>query len=94
MTLFAGQQGCKEKMEVPRLHEENEKIQETIAWAYENQDKLTEEENWKNSGFILNSVHSTEGCYNYVKEIKAGICDLDLSKEEKDALFQAMKKSP
>ena len=49
--------------------------------------------NEKDNGFILNSVHSTEGCYTYVKEIKAGICDLDLSKEEKDALFQAMKKS-
>ena len=45
-----------------------------------------------NNGLILNSVHSTEGCYTYVKEIKAGICDLDLCKEEKDALFQAMKK--
>lgn len=49
--------------------------------------------NEKDNGFILNSVHSTEGCYTYVKEIKAGICDIDLSKEEKDALFQAMKKS-
>ena len=48
--------------------------------------------NEKDNGFILNSVHSTEGCYTYVKEIKAGICDLDLCKEEKDALFQAMKK--
>lgn len=49
--------------------------------------------NEKDNGFILNSVHSTEGCYTYIKEINAGICDIDLSKEEKDALFQAMKKS-
>ena len=49
--------------------------------------------NEKNNGFIMNSVHSTEGCYTYIKEIKAGICDLDLSKDEKEALNEAMKKS-
>ena len=27
-----------------------------------------------NNGFILNSVHSTEGCYTYTKEIKSGEC--------------------
>ena len=49
--------------------------------------------NEKNDGFILNSVHSTEGCYTYIKEIKSGICEIDLSNEEKNALSQAMKKS-
>ena len=49
--------------------------------------------NEKDNGFILNSVHSSEGCYTYIKEIKAGICDLDLSNEEKQALSEAMKKS-
>ena len=49
--------------------------------------------NEKNNGFVLNSVHSTEGCYTYIKVIKAGICDIDLSNEEKEALSQAMKKS-
>lgn len=49
--------------------------------------------NEKNNGFVMNSVHSTEGCYTYIKEIKAGICDLDLSKDEKEALNEAMKKS-
>ena len=44
-----------------------------------------------NSGFILNSVHSTEGCYTYVKEIKAGVCEIELSNEEREALAQAMK---
>ena len=44
-----------------------------------------------NSGFIINSVHSSEGCYIYIKEIVAGLCDLDLSNEEKEALSQAMK---
>lgn len=49
--------------------------------------------NEKDNGFILNSVHSTEGCYTYVKEIKAGKCEIDLSNEEKTALSQAMNKS-
>lgn len=49
--------------------------------------------NEKNDGFILNSVHSTEGCYTYIKEIKSGISEIDLSNEEKNALSQAMKKS-
>lgn len=49
--------------------------------------------NEKDDGFILNSVHSSEGCYTYVKEINAGICEIELSNEEKNALSQAMKKS-
>lgn len=43
---------------------------------------LTEE----NDGFILNSVHSSEGCYSYTKEIKKGKCDINLGEEEKEAL--------
>ena len=35
-----------------------------------------------NNGFIINSVHSTEGCYSYTKEIKNGISALSLGKEE------------
>ena len=49
--------------------------------------------NEKDNGFILNSVHSSEGCYTYVKEVKSGLCDIDLSNEEKEALSQAMRKS-
>ena len=41
-------------------------------------------------GFILNSVHSTEGCYSYTKEIKGGLCDISLGDEEKKALDIAM----
>lgn len=43
-----------------------------------------------NNGFLLNSVHSTEGCYSYTKEIKNGECSLDLGKEEAEALALAM----
>lgn len=42
------------------------------------------------NGFILNSVHSTEGCYSYTKEIKNGLCDISLGDEEKRALDIAM----
>ena len=49
--------------------------------------------NEKDNGFIMNSVHSSEGCYTYIKEIKAGICNVDLGNEEKQALSEAMKKS-
>lgn len=42
------------------------------------------------NGFILNSVHSAEGCYSYTKEVKAGLCDIALGDEEKKALDIAM----
>lgn len=38
------------------------------------------------NGFVLNSVHSTEGCYSYTKVIKKGTCDISLGEEEKKAL--------
>ncbi len=43
-----------------------------------------------NNGFILNSVHSTEGCYVYTKDIKNGKCSLSLGAEESEALGIAM----
>lgn len=43
-----------------------------------------------NNGFIMNSVHSTEGCYSYTKQIISGESDIDLGKEEKQALDMAM----
>ena len=46
--------------------------------------------NENNDGFIINSVHSTEGCYSYTKEIEAGICSITLGKEESEALAQAI----
>ena len=42
------------------------------------------------NGFILNCVHSTEGCYSYTKEIKNGMCEISLGDEEKEALNIAM----
>lgn len=43
-----------------------------------------------NNGFIINSVHSTEGCYSYTKEIKNGVCPISLGKEEAEALEMAI----
>lgn len=43
-----------------------------------------------NNGFIINSVHSTEGCYSYTKEIKNGQSDISLGKEEAEAMAIAM----
>lgn len=42
------------------------------------------------NGIIFNSVHSSEGCYTYTKEVKMGSCSIELSNEEKVALEQAM----
>ena len=42
--------------------------------------------NQTNDGFVLNAVHSREGCYTYIKEIIAGNCVILLSEEEKEAL--------
>lgn len=42
------------------------------------------------NGFVLNSVHSAEGCYSYTKEIKNGLCEISLGEEEKKALDIAM----
>ena len=43
-----------------------------------------------NNGFIINSVHSTEGCYSYTKEIKQGESVLSLGAEEAEALAMAI----
>ncbi|MBR1693474.1 MAG: DUF4446 family protein [Lachnospiraceae bacterium] len=46
--------------------------------------------NEDNDGFIINSVHSSDGCYSYTKEITKGECALALGEEEKQALDMAM----
>ncbi|HPU63697.1 MAG TPA: DUF4446 family protein [Mobilitalea sp.] len=45
-----------------------------------------------NDGILINSIHSSrEGCYIYLKEIIKGESFLELSKEERTALEQAIK---
>lgn len=44
----------------------------------------------KNDGFIINAMHSREGCYTYIKEIVNGNSIIVLAEEEKEALGIAM----
>ncbi|MCR4567237.1 MAG: DUF4446 family protein [Pseudobutyrivibrio sp.] len=46
--------------------------------------------NEKNSGFIINAMHSREGCYTYVKEIIDGNSIIQLADEEEQALEEAL----
>ena len=46
--------------------------------------------NENNDGVIINTVQSVDGCYSYVKQIRDGRPDVDLGKEENEALEQAM----
>ena len=46
----------------------------------------------ENNGYILNTIHSSEGCYSYTKDIVNGKCDISLSPEEQKAIDQAMSK--
>lgn len=46
----------------------------------------------ENDGFIMNSMHSNkEGCYIYIKEVKAGEVFVALSEEERQSLEQAIE---
>jgi len=45
---------------------------------------------YTNSGFIINTVHSREGCYLYVKKVDCGQTEVLLGAEEKEALEQAL----
>lgn len=44
----------------------------------------------KRDGYILNCMHSNNGSYVYGKEISHGQCEVELSKEEKEALEKAL----
>lgn len=44
----------------------------------------------KNSGFVITSMHSREGCYTYVKEIIRGESYIVLGAEEKEAIHKAI----
>ena len=45
---------------------------------------------YTNTGFIMNTVHSREGCYLYIKTVDCGQTEVLLGSEEKDALEQAL----
>ena len=44
----------------------------------------------RNNGFVINAMHSREGCYTYIKEIIKGESYITLGDEEKVALEQAI----
>ena len=43
-----------------------------------------------NNGWLMNAMHSREGCFTYVKEIVKGESYIVLGQEEKEALRQAV----
>lgn len=45
--------------------------------------------NETDDGFVLNAVHSREGCYTYIKEIIGGNSIIVLAEEEQEALNMA-----
>lgn len=47
-----------------------------------------------NSGWIMNAMHSREGCYTYIKEIIKGESYIELSEEEAEALDKAIFENP
>ena len=44
----------------------------------------------KGNGFLMNAMHSTEGCYTYIKEIVKGESYIELSDEEQESLNRAL----
>ena len=45
----------------------------------------------RNNGYIINAMHTREGCYTYIKEIIDGNSIIVLSQEEQEALKMAME---
>lgn len=43
-----------------------------------------------NNGWIINAMHSREGCYTYIKEIVKGESYVELAEEETEALDRAI----
>ena len=46
--------------------------------------------NKENTGFVLNAMHSREGCYIYIKEIIKGESYVLLGEEEREAVDKAV----
>lgn len=47
--------------------------------------------NQENDGYLLNILYGTEGCYTYIKEIKNGEANIELSEEEQEAVDLAVE---
>ena len=44
----------------------------------------------KDNGTVMNCVHSSDGCYTYMKRVKEGKSNIDLSPEEQEAIRRAI----
>lgn len=80
--LFTNMQGTFQKLGIVKydaFHEMGGKLSFSLALLNE-----------VNDGFVLNAVHSREGCYTYIKEVIAGNAIILLSEEEQEALDNAM----
>lgn len=44
----------------------------------------------ENNGWIMNAMHSREGCYTYIKEIVKGESFIELAEEERESLEHAI----
>lgn len=81
-TVFQNMQLTYQKMGLVKydaLHEMGGKLSFSLAML-----------DVKNNGFIINAMHTREGCYTYIKEIIDGNSVIVLSEEENEALNQAM----
>ncbi len=81
-TIFKNMQPCFQKIGLVKYDAFNEmggKLSFSLCLLNEN-----------NSGFIINAMHSREGCYTYVKEIIDGNSIIQLAEEEEKALQQAL----
>lgn len=81
-TLFKNMQHTYQKMGLVKydaLNEMGGKLSFSLAMLDE-----------RNNGFIINAMHTREGCYTYIKEIIDGNSVIVLSEEEQEALSNAM----
>ena len=70
-------------------------LEENIRRHLEKMESIEElsEENildGEDNGWIMNVMHSREGCYIYIKEIVAGECHTELAEEEEESLERAI----
>ncbi len=83
--LLRNIQGCYQKMGLVKydaFHEMGGKLSFALCMLDKN-----------DNGYIVNSVHSNNGCYTYTKEIVDGKSAIELGFEEKEALEQAVSLS-
>ena len=81
-TLFKNMEKTYQKMGLVKydaFHEMGGKLSFSLAMLDE-----------KNNGYIINAMHTREGCYTYIKEIIDGNSVIVLSEEDQEALKQAL----